>query len=528
MSSLREQIILSDNDRETRYWVHDSTHLGFAMTPLFQSFMVPAVLRGVSTAAAEFHLPMGTNQARIYHDYYYEEARPETEAPDPARIQEAEATMQPRFATIREDFDRVVTQELLPMYGELDAMTETIQTRVDAIQALERLTVMYNQVWSLHMYIVMPAFAAQEFYQSVFLDLFPDKTATDAHALLTGCPNQFTEADRALARLAKSARTQPQVRKALSADDAYTALKETAGTQEFLHQLELILSRFGWRVGTSHDFYQKTWHEDPRPALAIIRNFLDQETDFEELWQATISSQKVAFQKTWDALKDHKDRMRFHEAFDVAWAARPIGEDHHFYIDAMLPAKSRSLLLRIAAILVDAERLLFPDDIFFLYRDELVDLLSNRDTLSQDIIHDRRQAYFNHCLETPPTSLGKTPHNTPSPTEAAENDVVLSGISASAGLWQGTARVIRGPEDFSRLQTGDVLVSRTTTPTWSALFAIAGAVVTDSGGILSHAATVAREYRVPCIVATKIATQILHDGETVVVDGNRGTITRGQ
>jgi hypothetical protein len=71
------------------------------MTPLFQSFMVPALLRGVSNAAAKFHLPMGTNQARIYHDYYYEEARPETETPDPARMQEAEATMRPRFGTIR-------------------------------------------------------------------------------------------------------------------------------------------------------------------------------------------------------------------------------------------------------------------------------------------------------------------------------------------------------------------------------------------------------------------------------------------
>jgi pyruvate,water dikinase len=71
---------------------------------------------------------------------------------------------------------------------------------------------------------------------------------------------------------------------------------------------------------------------------------------------------------------------------------------------------------------------------------------------------------------------------------------------------------------------GEILVCRTTTPAWTALFGVVGAVVTDTGGILSHAATVAREYAIPCVVGTRIATARFRDGDHLVVDGSEGTV----
>lgn len=102
----------------------------------------------------------------------------------------------------------------------------------------------------------------------------------------------------------------------------------------------------------------------------------------------------------------------------------------------------------------------------------------------------------------------------------------LTGLGASAGTYRGRVRVVRSDADFPRLQPGDVLVCPVTTPTWSPLFAVAGALVTDNGGVLSHAAIVARENGLPAVVGTVTATAVLRDGAEVVVDGSRGTVTK--
>jgi len=78
--------------------------------------------------------------------------------------------------------------------------------------------------------------------------------------------------------------------------------------------------------------------------------------------------------------------------------------------------------------------------------------------------------------------------------------------------------------DADRLQPGEVLVCAMSSPPWTALFAIAAAVVTDSGGILSHPAIVAREYGIPCVVGTRVGTQAIRDGAVITVDGEQGTV----
>ena len=89
---------------------------------------------------------------------------------------------------------------------------------------------------------------------------------------------------------------------------------------------------------------------------------------------------------------------------------------------------------------------------------------------------------------------------------------------------QGTARVVRSLAEAAKLGEGDVLVTGTTSPPWTPLFATAGAIVTDTGGILSHCAVVAREYRIPAVVGTGAATQMIEDGQTIEVDGDSGTV----
>ena len=99
-----------------------------------------------------------------------------------------------------------------------------------------------------------------------------------------------------------------------------------------------------------------------------------------------------------------------------------------------------------------------------------------------------------------------------------------SGLPASPGRASGPARVIRTPEEFDRLQPGDVLIAPVTTPAWTPLFARAAAVVTDTGSPLAHASLAAREYGIPAVVGTGNATARLQDGQMVLVDGNTGLV----
>jgi pyruvate,water dikinase len=101
---------------------------------------------------------------------------------------------------------------------------------------------------------------------------------------------------------------------------------------------------------------------------------------------------------------------------------------------------------------------------------------------------------------------------------------LLKGTGASAGKVTAPACVLFGPEDFASMHPGDVLVAVTTTPAWTPLFAMASAVVTDIGGPLSHSSIVAREYGIPAVMATGLATRRIHSGQVITVDGGAGTV----
>jgi len=108
--------------------------------------------------------------------------------------------------------------------------------------------------------------------------------------------------------------------------------------------------------------------------------------------------------------------------------------------------------------------------------------------------------------------------------EIESEPATVRGIAASPGTYTGTARVIHGPEEFARLQPGDVLVTVSTTESFNTVLPLLGALVTDSGGLLSHAAIVSREYGIPGVVGTRDATTLIQDGELVRVTGDSGEV----
>ena len=104
---------------------------------------------------------------------------------------------------------------------------------------------------------------------------------------------------------------------------------------------------------------------------------------------------------------------------------------------------------------------------------------------------------------------------------------LLTGLGAAPGVVAGRVRILRSIADGRRLETGEILVARMTTPDWVPTMRRAAALVTDGGGVTCHAAIASRELRVPCVVGTRRATEVLRDGELVTVDGGAGTVHEG-
>jgi len=110
------------------------------------------------------------------------------------------------------------------------------------------------------------------------------------------------------------------------------------------------------------------------------------------------------------------------------------------------------------------------------------------------------------------------------PPEPSRDPDIIQGLGASPGSVQGTAKVVRTLNEASKLEKGDIMVCEMTMPPWTPLFSIAGAVVADTGGPLSHCAIVAREYKMPCVVGTVVGTSVISDGMTLTVDGAKGIV----
>jgi len=141
----------------------------------------------------------------------------------------------------------------------------------------------------------------------------------------------------------------------------------------------------------------------------------------------------------------------------------------------------------------------------------------------QDIEWAEEAGHWYLVQTRPITTLGVPMASSASSDGAA----LVTGLGASPGIVRGTVRVLRSPDEGHRLVTGEILVAPMTSPDWVPTIRRAGALVTDSGGITSHAAIVSRELRIPCVVGTRSGTRVLRDGELVTVDGGKGRVTAG-
>jgi pyruvate,water dikinase len=210
----------------------------------------------------------------------------------------------------------------------------------------------------------------------------------------------------------------------------------------------------------------------------------------------------------------------------TARALWQVREDTHFEATRILPILRRTFL-ELGLRLVKAGVIPAPEDVFHLEFSQLQQIGESwppgeelRTELRRSVQRRKEKRLSLESIPLVDPRLYQATH--------LDEQALLTGMPGSPGVAEGPVRVITSPEEFGRLQTGDVLVAPYTNPAWTPLFQRAAAVVVDSGAPGSHAAIVAREYGLPAVLGTIDGTRKLVDGQLIRVDGSRGLVFAGE
>jgi pyruvate,water dikinase len=332
-----------------------------------------------------------------------------------------------------------------------------------------------------------------------------------------------------LAQVAKDSPTVTGLLRDYSAEDVMVQLEREPAARTFLDELERFLSEYGHRE-IRMDILYPTWGEDPAPVLGFVRSYLavdESQSPHHQQERLVREGQELTKQVQARLVQSARGRYLISPIF--RWVLRHAQahtrerDTMHFELTRLFPP-FRRLLLELGGRWSERNVISQREDIFFLSLDEMIQLAQSPRSMHSEVIERQAEIEANRRRPWPNIIRGGQEIYAEGAVHVEGAEGQLGGVAGSPGVVTGVARVIRGPEEFDRLESGDILVAPLTTPVWTPLFAIAGAVVTEVGGILSHGAIVAREYGIPAVMSVAAVTKQVLDGQTITVDGNKGSV----
>jgi pyruvate,water dikinase len=357
---------------------------------------------------------------------------------------------------------------------------------------------------------------------------------------LRGFPSPALDAEAELEGLAEQVRASDELRALVTATPAAAlpdALEGSPAGRAWLDAFSRYLERYGHQV-YNLDFAVPTQADDPLPVLLSLKAMVQRPGHDSRARQRAIIAQRDTITEETARSLDPIRRRAFRIL--LGWAQRfgPEREQALFHMGAGWPTLRR-LALELGQRLVEDSSLLTAEDIFFLETSEIGATITAREARQARpeharLAHERRELReARKRLHPPPVvPLDYKVRIGPldmSAFETQRRDVTdgttLRGFAVSPGQVSAPASVIRSPEDFSRMEPDTILVCPTTTPAWTPLFSQARGLVTDVGGVLAHGSIVAREYDIPAVLGTGVATQRIRSGQRIRVDGEAGTVT---
>jgi pyruvate,water dikinase len=389
----------------------------------------------------------------------------------------------------------------------------------------------------VHFLTVIPVHAAREVLHDAYVELLGKQDELEPYRLLEGVPNETLDADEMLwgvAQLAVSLDVADLIAE-LPARAALERLAETHHGREVLAALGEYLRRYGGRARL-HELSEPRQAERPELALESVRLFIEHPRDLPAERAAKAAAREALEREVLGRIGDESARAELAELIATVASAVELEETHAYHIDYPGLAATREALLGFGRRLVTEGRLDTAEHVFHLSRDELAGAIEDAWGVGlQPLVAERaaereraRATLPEPFLGTPPDPGERVPPMVAKfygvPGSSSRDGDLIVGTGASAGEVTALARVVRGPDDFARVSAGEVLVCTTTTPAWTPLFSSLAGLVTDTGGILCHAAVVAREYGLPAVVGADVATREVPDGALVRIDGTTGEV----
>jgi pyruvate,water dikinase len=518
-------------------------HFPRPLTRYFQETHPPSFKRGTNDFARFYGMLIDGLQIGYVNGFGYNQMVPAPDAEIPERFQRAEQTYaQKLWREQLRDWDENRKPAAIAMHRELQAVEPDALSDNELVAYLTRCRDHHSAMIAQHMRFTAGAVLPT----GDFLAHVGDWTGlppSELLGLMRGSAEVSTGGSGEMERLKKAFAEDPAAR---------AALAEGGDPAQVLANLRSLEGEAGAAVSGYLDLVGNR----------LIDGFDIAEPSALELPDALLRSIRIAVSGEAHVASDVEDRIaevrarvppahqaEFDELLGEARLTYRLRDERGVYSDIWASGLMRRAALAAGRRVASRGRIATPQHLLDASLDEMCALVAGADGPSADELASRAEYRATWTAKDVPPFLG--PPAPPPPdlaalppsvgrlmratgialghvfgsSQAKNEEKILYGLAASKGVYEGPARRVSGPSEFGRIARGDVLVTESTTEAFNILLPLLGGIVTDNGGLLSHAAIVSREYGIPGVVGTREATERIADGVRVCVDGDAGEVT---
>lgn len=544
-------------------WELEDAHFSKPFSRWMQEVFPPAMSEGFGQSMAHYGLLLDDPDIEPVNGFIYASFKPivgpaEADSPPPKLLftlmKLFHPTLRRRLKRIEETFETKRWREDLDRWDN-----EWMPERIEENRSIQRLTPgeftdeeLVDHLKKIHQTVsdgiilhhrmdLCPLLPMGDFLAHA--EEWTDRSAGELMGLFDGASpisaGALDELQQVVSAIENDAEARDKLFSEASPDAIVEGLRERSDSvgEAMAEWLDLV----GYRIVSGYDVADVYALEEPSVLVKTLRTAVD--GDFDGTIEYAAGERLEEIRREVPA----EHRETFDELYEEARLTYRV-RDERSLTDIWTLGLARRAILEAGERLAERGRLHEPAHAVDLRHEELVTGLQGGEIPSADTVAEYVEHRVSHDNDDAPATLGPDPAPPPpsdwlpepaargmkamdkimghllEPGDEASDDDVVRGLGASAGTYEGPARIVSGPDDFDQIQAGDVLVAQSTSPAFNVVLPLLGGIVTDNGGVLSHAAIVAREYNIPGVVGCTDATDRLENGTTVAVDGEDGTV----
>lgn len=537
------------NEEEKKlFWFFDDNHVPFPISPMYFS------MHGWWGPTCDYlfrRFDIGTGvhwHGKVINGYLYTAIEPR-DPKDAAEAGKYFNWIMPTYASNFLDWwEKRYLPEVLQNFEYIDNFDAENATLAELMIYLEEMYDIQERNFRLHWILNWAQFTASMGFVGTAKELIGDADPDTLAKVNVSKADRNWDSLKALWQLKEKVKADSELSGIFNntekAADIASKLEASAKGKAFMKDVVDYSKEFGYKAVYTHEYTYPLYVEDQTPILEQIKSYLTSDFNYNAVYDKCIKEQEEAIASLRNQLagQSGEEKKKFEDALDLHLRMFPLTPDHHFYFDQGTYARMRLVLLRVARKMVKEGMLDDPEDIMFLEYEQLRryvgdptnypgrKLIANAKAAREKALKIKPRDWVGtvtqaNMYEEPYHTLWGYPEKFEREQEGKAVKGEIKGLAGSAGVIEGIARIVKSPNEFDLVKQGDIMVCIMTNPAWVVVFSKIAAIVTDAGGVLSHSATVAREFMIPAVVGTGSATKEIESGDRIRVDGNNGVVT---